>query len=67
MGFYTYFKWVRSFSKKSNRNIDMIYWYKEYILKTTEQRWAERWDMWRRYDMFKSATKTIISTLTSSS
>ena len=40
MGFYSFYRWLKRFSKKEYP--DMIYWYKEYVLKTPEQREKEK-------------------------
>lgn len=39
MGWYAWYKWYSSFSKKEI--INRVYWYKEYVLKTPEQREEE--------------------------
>lgn len=54
MAFYSLYKWFSPWSKREYT--DMIYWYKEYVLKTSEQREQEKKDRQRK-------TRTVLAQL----
>ncbi len=62
MGFYALWKWFSSWSKRNYHN--MIYWYKEYVLKTPEQREQERRES-KRKARTALAQSAIMSTMCS--
>lgn len=62
MGFYALWKWFLPWSKREYTN--MIWWYKEYVLKTPEQREQERRES-KRKARTALAQLTIMNTMCS--
>ena len=62
MSWYRFRRWYMSWNKR-NTPPDLIYWYKEYVLKTPEQREAEKVERNKSYNKALFSLGTMLHVL----